>query len=99
MVYRIILCALCLLSELCGIALCEQCLDLFVNILSGVAEFLVEHLVGSREAEALETPDATVGTYETLEGDGQTGGHAELLLATWQHALLILLRLAAEESL
>ena len=46
--------------------------NLLVNILSGEAELLVEHLVRSREAEALETPDSTVGTYETLEVDGQT---------------------------
>ena len=93
MVYRIILCALCLLSELCGIALCEQCLDLIIYILSGVAEFLVEHLVGSRETKAFETPNTTVSAYKTFERYRQTSSHAELLLATWQHALLILLRL------
>ena len=74
-------------------------LHLLVDILARVAQLLVEHLVGSREAEALQTPYAAVGTYEALEVDGQTGGQTELLLAGGQHALLILLRLRAEQTL
>ena len=90
---------LCLLCELCGIALCEQCLYLLIYILTSVAKFLVEHLVRSRETEALETPDATICTYKSFESNRQSGCHTELLLACWQNALLILLRLAAEKSL
>ena len=50
-------------------------------------------------AEALKTPNGTVGTYETFEVHGQTSGETELLLANGQNALLILLRLAAEQTL
>ncbi len=76
--------------------LCEQLLDLVVDVLAGEAELLVEHLVGSREAERLETPDGAVGTYQAFEVDGQTGGETELLRASGQDSLLVLLRLAAE---
>jgi hypothetical protein len=73
--------------------------NLLVNILSGETEFLVEHLVRSRETEALESPNSTVGTYKTFEVDRQTCGQTELLLASGEHALLILLALAAEQAL
>jgi len=72
---------------------------LLVDILAVVAQLLVEHLVGSAEAEALQTPHAAVGTYQTLEVNGQTSGQAELLNTSGQYALLILLRLAAEQTL
>ena len=79
--------------------LCEQSFNLLVNILTGEAELLVEHLVRSRETEALETPYGTIGTYQTLEVYRQTCGETELLNASRQNALLILLRLAAEQTL
>ena len=47
----------------CG--LCQQLLNLLIDVLTGEAELLIEHLVRSREAEALETPNGTVGTYQT----------------------------------
>ena len=72
---------------------------MLINILASEAELLVKHLVRSRETKALESPYGTVGTYQTLKVDGQTGGETELLLATGQNALLILLRLAAEQTL
>ena len=80
-------------------ALLQEGLHLVVDVLTGESELLVEHLVGSRETEALESPDGTVGTYQAFEVDGQTGGQSELLLACGQHALLVLLRLRAEKSL
>ena len=40
----------------------KQFLNLIVNILTSEAELLVEHLVRSRETEALKTPYTTVGT-------------------------------------
>ena len=79
--------------------LCEQHLYLLVNILTGEAELLVEYLVRSRETKALKTPNSTVGTYQTFEVYGQTSGQTELLLACGQDSLLILLRLAAEQTL
>ena len=72
---------------------------MIVDVLAGVAEFLVEHFVGRRETEALKTPDASVGADEALEGDGESGGEAELLLACGQNALLIVSGLRAEETL
>ena len=79
--------------------LSQQSFYLLVNILAGIAKLLVKHLVGSRETEALKTPYTTVGTNESFEGDGQASGHAKLLLTSGQNALLILLALAAEQTL
>ena len=50
--------------------------NLLVNILSGEAEFFVEHLVRSRETEALESPNSTVGTYNEESCDYSDFGHA-----------------------
>ena len=83
----------------CYCGLCQQLLNLLIDVLTGEAELFVEHLVRSRETEALETPNGPVCTYQAFEVDGQTSGETELLLACRQHALLILLRLAAEQSL
>ena len=88
----IFLCAYVLVSEKdVSICLCKKFLHLLVDILAREAELLVEHFVGSTEAEALKTPYSAVCTYQTFEVDGQTSGQAELLLASGQHALLILL--------
>ena len=72
---------------------------MLVHVFTGEAKLLVEHLVRSREAEALETPYGTVGTYQTFEVHGQTSSQTELLLTCGQNALLIFLRLAAEQTL
>ena len=76
----------------------ENGFDLIVHILCGEAQFLVQHLVGSAEAEALETPYRTVGAYQTFEVHGQTCGHTELLHTCGQDSLLVVLRLAAEQT-
>ena len=79
--------------------LSKEFLDLIVDVLTSVAELLVEHLVGSGETEALKTPYAAVGTHEAFERDRQARGEAELLLAGGEHALLIVNGLAAEQTL
>ena len=50
-----------------------------VHVLRREAEFFIKHLVGSRETEAFQAEHLAVGTYQTLEVDGQTGGEAEYL--------------------
>ena len=78
------------------LVLCQELLYLLIDVLASEAKLLVKHLVRSRESEALETPDGAVGTYQAFEVDGQTGGETELLRASGQDSLLVLLRLAAE---
>ena len=76
----------------------EEFLHLIVNVLGSEAEFLVEHLVGGGETKAGETPDVSVGTDKSFEGDGKTSGETELLDACGQDTLLVVLRLATEEA-
>ena len=86
------------LRQLSLLPLGKQFFNLIVHILASEAELLVEHLVRSRETEALETPNSTIGTYQTFKVYRQTSGETELLLTSGQNALLILLRLAAEQT-
>ena len=70
-----------------------------VNVFCSVAEFLIEHLVRSRETEAFESPDsAFCFWHKTEEVYRQTCGETELLHALWENALLVLLRLLTEET-
>ena len=69
-----------------------------VHVQCREAEFLIEHLVGSRETEAFQAEHLAVGTYQTLEVDGQTGGEAEYLGTGGQNLFLISRALAAEQA-
>ena len=75
---------------------------MLIHVLCRVAKFLVEHLVGSREAEAFETPYLALGSgtdEETLQVDRKTSGHTEDLSTCGHYALLISQRLVAEDAL
>ena len=69
----------------------EHSLYLVIYILSCETKFLVEDLVWSREAEALETEDLAVAAYKSLEGNRETSCKTEDLCSLWKYALLILL--------
>ena len=75
----------------------EDSLDLLVDVLGGEAQFFVEHFVGCTEAEAVESPDAAVGSDESFEVHGQSGGESELLHACGENGLLVILGLGAEQ--
>ena len=77
----------------------EHSLNLVVDILSCEAELLIKHCVRCRETEALKTEYLTVVSYETLEVNWKTSCKTEDLSAARENLLLVLLRLAAEETL
>lgn len=69
----------------------EHSLYLVIYILSCETKFLVEDLVWSREAEALETEDLAVAADQTLKSHRETCCKTEDLGSLWKYALLILL--------
>ena len=69
-----------------------------VHVLRREAEFFIKHLVRSRETEAFQAEHLAVGTYQTLEVDGQTGGEAEYLGTGRQNLFLIARALTAEQA-
>ena len=72
-----------------------------VNILGIEAQFLIEHFVGSREAEALKSPYAAdgIGSHEeSAQVDGQSGSKAKDLASCGDDALLVFGTLIAEKS-
>ena len=77
----------------------EQSFHLVVHILGSIAEFFVEYLVRSGEAEALQAPyrPFTAGN-ESFKGDRQSGSETELLDSGRKNSVLIFLGLCAEES-
>ena len=79
----------------------KEILHLLVDIISRKAEFLVKHLVRSTEAEALHAEDTAVRAYadKSLKGYRQSCRHTKYLATRREHALLVFLRLTAEESL
>lgn len=78
----------------------EEALDLSENVVGGVAEFLVENLVGSRSTEALQTIDVpcTGILHERIEGSGETCGKAEACATYGKHRVAILGILTEEET-
>ena len=81
--------------------LSQHLLHLIIDVLGGEAQLLVEHLVGCREAEALESPYAAgrIGTdEEAAQIDGQTSCETEYLASGRDDALLVVQGLFAEEA-
>lgn len=72
--------------------LCEELVDLCVNVLCGIAELLVEDLVRSGESEGLETPDGALSLRDEAEKVyRQTCGQTELFDSGREDRLLVLL--------
>ena len=76
----------------------EECLDARKNGISGEAEFLVEHLVGSGRSEVVETEHLAVSTYHATECGGETGCETEGGHTGGEDCLTILEGLLVEES-
>ena len=72
--------------------------NFFCHIVRSVAEFLIEHLVGSRCSEAFETVDGPVVALQGEEGGGEAGGEGECGYSLGQYALAILFALTHEEA-
>ena len=74
-------------------------LYLIVNILCGKSEFLVKHLVRSRETETFQTEHLSVASNESLKVYRKACCKTEDLCPLRKYALLIFLALIAEETL
>ena len=78
--------------------LADECEHAGENGIGGETELLVEHLVGSRCSEVVETEHFAVGTHYATQSGGEAGGEAEGGHTGGEHCLTIVDGLVVEEA-
>lgn len=62
------------------VVLLNHCLYLLVHVFCREAQLFVQHFVRSGETERFQSPNLTVGAYQTFQRNGQAGRSDRILL-------------------